>query len=119
MFDHVSLVAERLHDEGIEFPSRADLVSVSEFSKPEIFNFFSVHGKTVFIQKRGSRFCLFCRNFNPANFGLSSVFFNRHKFEFILRYYDEFSLAVRDFSLLVQGLCKEALGEAARSFSNG
>lgn len=119
LFDHVSLVASRLHDEGIDFPSRKDLVSVSEFSKPELFNFFSVHGKVVFIQKRAGRFCLFCRNFNPANFGLSSVSYNRHKGEFVLRYYDDFSLAVRDFSLMVQGLCKVALDEAARSFSNG
>lgn len=119
MFDHVSLVAQRLHDDGIDFPSMADLVSVSELSKPEIFNFFSVHGQTVFIQKHYRRFSLVCRNFNPAHFGLSSASFNRHKNEYVLRYYDDFSFAVRDFSLMVQGLCKVALDEAARSISNG
>ena len=119
LFDHVSLVASRLHDEGIEFPSQKDLVSVSELSKPELFNFFSVHGRTVVIRKSYLRFYLLCRNFNPASFGLSSTSYNRHKGEYILRYYDDFSLAVRDFSFMVQGLCKVALDEAARSFSNG
>lgn len=118
-FDHVSLVASRLHDDGIEFPSQKDLVSVSEVSKPELFNFFSVHGKTVAIRKRYKRYFIFCRNFNPAFFGLTCVSFNRHRQECIFRYYDDFSLAVRDFSLMVQGLCKAALDEAARSFSNG
>lgn len=119
LFDHVSLVASRLHDDGIEFPSLTDLVSVSEFSKPELFNFFSVHGKVVAIRKFHNRFYVFCRRFNPAVYGLSCVSFNRHRDEYILRYYDDFSLSVRDFSLLVQGLCKEALDDAAVSFSNG
>lgn len=119
LFDHVSLVASRLHDDGIEFPSSKDLVSVSELAKPEVFNFFSVHGKTVVIRKRYRRFYLLCRHFNPASFGLSSVSYNRHNDEYVFRYYDDFSLAVRDFTFMVQGLCKFALEEAARSFSNG
>lgn len=119
LLDHVSLVASRLHDDGIEFPSQKDLVSVSELAKPEIFNFFSVHGMTVAIRKSYRRFYLLCRHFNPASFGLSSASYNRHKDEYVLRYYDDFSLAVRDFSFMVQGLCKLALEEAARSFSNG
>lgn len=119
LVDHVKLVESRLADEGIEFASVKDLIDVSEFVKPEIFNFFSVHGKTVVIRRRYRRFYLLCRHFNPANFGLSSVSYNRHNDEYVLRYYDDFCFAVRDFSFMVQGLCKLALKEAECSLSNG
>lgn len=52
--DHVKLIKSRLSDEGIEFASSSDLVSVVETFKPQIFNYFSVHGKVVYIAKHYS-----------------------------------------------------------------
>lgn len=120
LFDHVKLVESRLADEGIEFASRKDLINISELVKPEIFNFFSVHGKTVFIRKYFRSFSLICRHFNPASeFGLSCVFHSFGSDEFTVRRYTDFSLAMRDFLYIVQGLCKSAHEEALRSFSRG
>lgn len=120
LFDHVKLVESRLADEGIEFASRKDLIDVSEFSKPELFNFFSVHGKTVFIKKYFRSFSLVCRHFNPAaEFGLNCISHSFASDEFTVRRYTDFCLAVRDFLFIVQGLCKCAHEAAARSFSRG
>lgn len=120
LFDHVKLVESRLADDGIQFASRKDLIDVSECAKPEFFNFFSVHGKTVFIKKWFRSFALVCRHFNPAaEFGLNCISHSFANDEFTVRRYTDFSLAVRDFLFIVQGLCKFAHEEAARSFSRG
>lgn len=120
LVDHQRLVASRLADEGIEFPSLEDLTSTVEVFKPQLFNFFSIHGKTVYICKHYSVFVLVCRNFNPAaQFGLSCVSHNVHRREFVVRKYTEFSLVMRDFCYVVSGLCNEALSAAAKEFSRG
>lgn len=120
LFDHVKLVESRLADEGIEFASRKDLIDVSECFKPELFNFFSVHGKTVFLKKYYRSFSLVCRHFNPASeFGLTCISHSFANDEFTVRRYTDFSLAMRDFLFVVQGLCKFAHEQALRSFSRG
>lgn len=120
LFDHVELVKSRLADDGIEFASVKDLIGVSEFAKPEIFNFFSVHGRMVYIKRYFRSFSLICRHFNPASeFGLSCISHSHIRDEFTVRRYTEFSLAMRDFLFIVQGLCKVSHEEALRSFSRG
>ena len=118
--DHQFLIKSRLADEGIDFASSSDLVSVVETFRPQIFNYFSVHGKVVYISKYYSSFVLVCRRFNPASlFGLSCLLHNVHKEEFVVRKYSEFSLAVRDFTFIVEGLCSLSRKEAAEEFSRG
>lgn len=118
--DHAKLIKSRLSDEGIDFASSSDLVSVVETFKPQIFNYFSVHGKIVYIAKHYSCFVLVCRRFNPASlFGLSCLSHNVHKEEFVVRKYYDFSLSVRDFTFVVEGLCSLARKEASEEFSRG
>ena len=120
LVDHQTLLKARLADEGIDFPTSSDLVSCVETFKPQIFNYFSVHGKIVYIAKRYSSFVLVCRHFNPAAmFGLTCISHSVHAEEFTVRRYSEFSLAVRDFCYIVSGLCKEALSVASKDFSRG
>lgn len=108
-FNHLELVRQRLADEGIEFPSSVDLVREIEVFNPRIFNYFSFHGKQVFISCRSvgrkRLYQLYCCNFNPrVFFGVEPISYNRHFQKYLCFELDSFEFIQAKFKSFCIGL---------------
>lgn len=108
-FDEARLIRSRLADDGITFPSLKDLIEKSERARPEFFNFFSFHGKVVFVKARfvGRRrfWQLFCRNFSPVElFGISVLSYSRHQDTWLCFEIEDFDFIMAKFNLFCRGL---------------
>lgn len=106
-FDNISFIRSRLADDGISFPSVKDFVSMTEQARPEFFNFFSFHGRVVFVRlSRSHKYQVVCRNFSVgAVLGVSPISVNRHSGDIVIQDTELYDLAFAWFKTS----CKKVL----------
>lgn len=77
--DNIQLIRQRLADDGINFPTLKDFLDNTETARPDLFNFFSFHGRFVFMRFSRGNYEVICRNFSVgAVLGVNPISENKH-----------------------------------------
>lgn len=106
-FNDAELIRSRLADEGIEFPTVKEMYEIVEPIKPEVFNYFSIHGKIAYVRKFRSLYEVIVKNVDPRNFlDVDIIHFNRHNMAYTIQRTEIFELAIGWFSACVYEMTK-------------
>lgn len=112
--NQITFVQQRLADEGLEFPTKKDLVVTTERFCPRVYNYFSLHGRQLYItldtRYRRLTYQLVAQNCSPSYFGLDPmqvVSYNRHLDKSVLFSLDDWTFIFAKFKLCVKILLEK------------